>query len=76
MKANVKSLPRTLRGRQVGNFLVEALEQPAQQPVGNTFDMRFILACTPKLAQMLEVPVEQLFESAYAPAGSWINALS
>jgi len=72
----VNSLPRALRGRQVGNFLVETPEQPAQQSVRNIFDVRFILACTPKLAQLLEVPVEQLFESAYAPAGSWINALS
>ena len=55
---DVESFPRALRGRQVGNFLVEPPEQPAQQSVGNTFDVCFILACTPKLAQLLEVPVE------------------
>ena len=55
---DVESFPRALRRRQVGNFLVEPPEQPAQQSVGNTFDVRFILACSPKLAQLLEVPVE------------------
>jgi hypothetical protein len=31
--------------------------------------MRFILACTPKLAQLLEVPVEQFLEAPMLLAG-------